>query len=132
MYNLDFGKYETILIQGGNPASQMPNSKRVVEGLKRAKNVIYFGLHVNATSELASVVIPAKSFLEKEDVKCSYGHEFIGPMPKMMDNSEAISEYEFTQKLLQKSSLEALPSEKDCIDTMVNSISDVSLPYLRH
>jgi len=130
--NVDFGKYETILIQGGNPASQMPNSKRVTEGLKRAKNVIYFGLHVNATSELANVVIPAKSFLEKEDIKCSYGHEFIGFMPKMMDNSEAISEYEFTQKLLQKSSLEALPSEKDCIDMMVDSISDASSPYPRH
>jgi anaerobic selenocysteine-containing dehydrogenase len=132
LVNVDFGKYETVIIQGGNPASQMPSSKRVIDGLKKVKNLIYFGLHVNATSELANVVLPAKSFLEKDDLKCTYGHEFIGLMPKMMENSEAISEYELTQKLLQKGGFESLPKEADCINMMLHSISDENVPYPKH
>lgn len=130
--SVDFNKYDTILIQGANPVSQMPNSKRVIEGLRGAKNIIYFGLHVNATSELANVTIPAKSFLEKDDIKCSYGHEFIGSMPKLMENNEAIGEYELTQKLLSSGGFATLPSEEEIICTMQKSISDGSLPYPKH
>lgn len=132
LVNVDFSKYETVLIQGGNPASQMPNSKRVIEGLKKVKNLIYFGLHVNDTSKLADIVIPAKSFLEKDDIKCSYGHEYIGLMPALIKNDEAVSEYELTQRLLEYCQFEPLPSQKECIQTMLDSIADNSGSYPTH
>ena len=120
---VDFGKYDVVFIQGGNPANQMPCTPKVKEGLKKAGFVVYFGLHENETSKLADLIIPAKSFLEKEDLKLSYGHEYIGYMPKIVENSEAFSEYELTQKLLDAFSFETLKEEKEYIQEIVNSNS---------
>jgi len=96
---VDFGKYDLVFIQGGNPLSQMPCSSKVNAGIDHAKCVVYFGLHENETSEKAHLIIPAKSFLEKEDLKLSYGHHFIGRMPKLVESEIGISEYALAQTL---------------------------------
>ena len=119
--NADFSKYDLVFIQGANPANQMPNSKSVRENLKNAGFVVYFGLHENETSKLADLIIPSCSFLEKEDVKLAYGHEYIGYMPKLMDVKSGISEYDLTVKLMKKFGYEDLKSEKEYIDEIVSS-----------
>ncbi len=96
---VDFGNYDFVFIQGGNPVNQMPCTPKVKDGLKKAKFVVYFGLHVNETSKMADLIIPAKTFLEKDDLKLSYGHEYVGEMPKISDTNIGISEYELCQKL---------------------------------
>jgi anaerobic selenocysteine-containing dehydrogenase len=93
---IDFASFKTIFIQGANPASQMPNSGRVIESIKKADFVIYFGLYENESSKLANLVIPAKTFLEKTDVRLSYGSEFVGLQPKLIDSDIGISEYVLT------------------------------------
>jgi len=113
---VDFGDYDFVFIQGGNPANQMPCTPKVIDGLKKAKFVVYFGLHVNETSMLADLVIPAKTFLEKEDLKLSYGQEYIGVMPKIVHSEIGISEYELCQKLGAQ-----LRSEKEYIDEIRHS-----------
>lgn len=120
---VDFGKYDLVFIQGANPANQMPCTPKVKEGLKKAAFVVYFGVHENATSRLADLVIPAKNFLEKEDVKLSYGHEYIGLMQKVLDSNEAISEYELTCKLNEQFLFEEPLSEKEYIEELVASNS---------
>jgi len=73
----NFSNFDTVLVQGGNPAASMPDSNRVKKELEDVENLIYFGLHENETSQLAKIVIPAKNFFEKEDVRLSYGHQYV-------------------------------------------------------
>ena len=110
---VNFGDYDLVFIQGGNPLSQMPCSSKVQEGLSKAKCVVYFGLHENETSAKAHLVIPAQLFLEKNDLKLSYGHPFIGRMPKLEDATFAISEYALTQRLLE--TFKHAPLEEDTV-----------------
>jgi anaerobic selenocysteine-containing dehydrogenase len=98
----DFSKFKTVFIQGSNPLSQMPDTLRVRESLSKVKNVVYFGLHENETSEAAHLVIPAKSFLYKNDVRTSYGHNGISFMPKQKDSDVGIGEYELSAYLCRE------------------------------
>ncbi len=108
-----FERFETVLVQGGNPAASMPDSTRVVQALEQVKNLIYFGLYENETSALARIVIPAKNFLEKEDLRLSYGHPYVEPMHKALESEIGISEYDFTAEMFRRLSLEGLQSEEE-------------------
>ncbi len=119
----DFSKYDLVVIQGGNPLSQMPCTPKVKKALDAVSCIVYFGLHENETSQKAHLVIPALSFLEKEDVKLSYGHEFIGKMPRCFLNKQGISEYALTQHLLKKFGYETLEDEHDILESIVASNS---------
>ncbi|AFL68838.1 molybdopterin-dependent oxidoreductase [Sulfurospirillum barnesii] len=120
---VDFGNYAMVFIQGGNPLNQMPASLSVREGIKKASCVVYFGLHENETSQKAHLVIPACSFLEKEDVKLSYGHPFVGRMPKIVESEIGISEYALTQKLLEAFGYTPLESEEAILQKVIDSNS---------
>jgi anaerobic selenocysteine-containing dehydrogenase len=123
---VDFSKYDFVFIQGANPVVQMPCSQKIRSDLKKAGFVVYFGLYENETSKLADLIIPAKTFLEKEDLKLSYGHEYIGFMPKIVDSNIGISEYELTKML----GLEDLKSEKEYIEKIVSQNSIEKDGYL--
>ena len=113
---VDFGNYDLVFIQGGNPANQMPCTPKVKEGLEKARFVVYFGLHENETSKMADLIIPAKTFLEKDDMKLAYGHEYIGLMPKVYESKIGISEYDLCKKLGYD-----LKSEQEYLDEMLQS-----------
>ncbi|MFA6195070.1 MAG: molybdopterin-dependent oxidoreductase [Sulfurimonas sp.] len=97
--NTEFSNYKTVFIQGANPLSQMPNSLRVKESLSQVANVVYFGLYENETSEIADLVLPAKSFLHKNDIRTSYSHNAMMPMEKVAEVNYGISEYDLTAYL---------------------------------
>ncbi|MEN8304266.1 MAG: molybdopterin-dependent oxidoreductase, partial [Campylobacterota bacterium] len=97
--NTEFSNYKTVFIQGANPLSQMPDSLRVKESISRVDNLVYFGLYENETSELADLIIPAKSFLYKDDVRTSYSHNAMMNMGKVRDNESGISEYDLSAYL---------------------------------
>jgi anaerobic selenocysteine-containing dehydrogenase len=90
----------------------MPCRNRVVEELKKVKNLIYFGLYENETSKLADIIIPAKNFLEKDDVRLSYGHYYVQKMNKAYDSDIGINEYDFTAQILKRLNLEPLEEEE--------------------
>lgn len=121
MPEVDFENFDISFIQGGNPATQLPCAIKVKEGLEQSGFVVYFGLHENETSKMANLVIPAKDFLEKEDLRLSYGHEYIGLMPKIFDNDLCISEYELCSFLTDAFKYEKLKSEKEYIDEIFHS-----------
>ncbi len=93
---VDFSKYKTVFVQGTNPLAQMPSSLRVEEGFKKAEFSIYFGLYENETSAHADLVIPAQSFLEKNDIRSSYGDFSCEMMPKLQEPLWGISEYDLS------------------------------------
>ncbi|MEA3418951.1 MAG: molybdopterin-dependent oxidoreductase [Campylobacterota bacterium] len=112
----EFSSFDTILVQGGNPAESLPDSNRVIEELESVENLIYFGLYENETSKRAKIVIPAKNFFEKEDVRLSYGHHDVRRMNRVIDSEIGISEYTFAQKMLERLGLEGLKEEQYYID----------------
>ena len=119
--NVDFSQYEVVVVQGANPATQMPNSELVRQRLARVPHLVYMGLHENSTSALAELVLPAKSFLEKEDVKVSYGHGFVGKMPQLVWCEQGWSEYGLTKALHEAFGFEGLKTEREYIEAFVAS-----------
>ncbi len=130
--NTPFGNFETVLIQGGNPVASMPNSNRVIEELKKTKTIIYYGLYENETSAMADIVIPAKNFFEKEDIRLSYGHQYVNPMRKVHECDYGISEYNFTNTLLQKFGFEPLEREEHYLNLWLDQCTKIDDDYYLH
>ena len=97
--NTAFDKFKTVFIQGANPLSQMPDTLRVKESISKVENLVYFGLYENETSEVADLIIPAKSFLHKNDIRTSYSHNAMMDMPKVSESDIGVSEYDLALKL---------------------------------
>ncbi len=121
MPTVDFSEFKTVFIQGSNPSIQLPNSDKVCEQLSKTDFIIYFGLYENETSKMANLVLPAKTFLEKEDIRFSYGSEYIAKMPKIVENNFGISEYELTQYLNREFGYDKLKSEREYVEEILNS-----------
>lgn len=109
--NTEFKNYKTVFIQGSNPLSQMPDSLRVKKSIKEVENLVYFGLYENETSEAADLVIPAKNFLNKEDIRTSYSHHGIMFMPKVSESEFGISEYDLSAYMCKEFNIELQTEE---------------------
>ena len=114
-----FDAFKTVFIQGANPVAQMPDSLRVKNALQKSENVIYFGLYENETSEIADLVIPAKSFLEKNDIRTSYSHNALLVMHQQIESKIGISEYELASYLCNAFDI-ALQSESEYLQHYKN------------
>jgi len=125
-----FSDFDTVLVQGGNPAASMPDSNRVKKELEGVENLIYFGLHENETSKLAKIVIPAKNFFEKKDVRLSYGHQYVEKMNKVIDSDIGISEYDFTKYLFDVFGFEGLQEESYYIDAWMSQCEEEGEHYV--
>jgi len=125
-----FSEFDTVLVQGGNPAESMPDSTRVCEELEKVENLIYFGLYENETSKRAKIVIPAKSFFEKEDVRLSYGHQYVEKMNRVLNSPIGISEYDFTKYLFDAFDLAELESEQYYIDAWLTQCKKQGDQYI--
>lgn len=118
---VDFSKYNCVFIQGANPLAQMPNSEGVKHSFERAGFRIYFGLYENETSLASDLVIPAKTFLEKNDFRSSYGDYTLQEMRKIDERNVGISEYEITKKLCEAFGI-AFEEEEYYLDFFRNQI----------
>jgi len=73
--NLEKGEFKFVYVYGMNPAETLPNQAAVRNGLKR--NDVFIVVHETSwteTAQKADLVLPAQTFLEKEDVVVSYSH----------------------------------------------------------
>ncbi len=128
--NLPFHKYELVFIQGANPASQLPDTARVLDSLSKAGAIVYFGLYENETSQLADLVIPAKSFLGKEDIRASYGSDYLQYAPMLRMEEAGIGEYELAAQLCGEFGV-AIESEEGCIEQIMASSEPAEPGYFR-
>ena len=119
-----FSDFDTVLVQGGNPAESMPDSTRVCQELEGVENLIYFGLYENETSKRAKIVIPAKNFFEKEDVRLSYGHQYVQKMNQIVQSNIGMTEYDFTKYLFNAFNLEGLQREENYIDVWLKQCEE--------
>lgn len=124
--SVNFADYEVVFIQGANPVISAPNTQRVIEGLKKSF-VVYFGTTFNDTCEYADLIIPSTMFLEKEDVRISYGHEYKAVSNKVREKTtQSITEYELAQYLCNAFNLPALKEEQSVLEYYKNTIPERS------
>jgi anaerobic selenocysteine-containing dehydrogenase len=62
-----------LMVTGGNPAVTLPDTNRIREAMKALEFVVVADLFMTETAELADIVLPACSFLEKSGVGYVYG-----------------------------------------------------------
>jgi anaerobic selenocysteine-containing dehydrogenase len=99
----EFSNFDIVFVQGANIVNQMPDTKRVKNELGNVETLVYFGLYENETSAIADLVIPAKNFLQKNDIRLSYSSDDFIKM-NILDqdgaiNNNTISEYNLTKTL---------------------------------
>lgn len=101
---LQKNQVDTLVILGGNPVYDAPADAALSEHIKKAKHVIYLGLHENETSQLASAHIPQAHALEAWGDLCatdgtvSIVQPLIAPLYKGWSDIELISFWARTQK----------------------------------
>ncbi|MBW2609501.1 MAG: molybdopterin-dependent oxidoreductase [Deltaproteobacteria bacterium] len=62
-----------LICTGGNPALTLPDSERIKEAMRALDFMVVSELFMTETAELADIVLPACSFLEKSGVGYVYG-----------------------------------------------------------
>jgi len=64
---------KALIVTGGNPALTLPESERVQQAMKKLDFMVVVDLFMTETAELADIVLPACSFVEKSGVGYVYG-----------------------------------------------------------
>ncbi len=74
---LEEGRFKLVFIYNTNPAQTLPNSSAVRRGLSRDDVfVVLHDTHWTETAEYSDLILPAATYLEKEDVVFSYSHRY--------------------------------------------------------
>jgi len=125
-----FSDFNTVFIQGANPLSQMPDTLRVQKEIDSVENIVYFGTQENESSQKANLIIPAKNFLCKDDIRVSYSHPKISIMEKVKDSDYGISEYDLSAYLCKEFGIE-LKCEEEYLEHFKSfeSREIESIPY---
>lgn len=109
---------EMIYISAGNPVSQCPDSDLVFRELQK-RFVVVVDMFLTATAQAANIILPAASFLEKEDVFVpNMWHDYIGVSEKVIENiGESKSEVEIINQLAKRLDLDfPIKSEKEWVE----------------
>jgi len=64
---------KAMIVNGGNPALTLPDTKRVQKAMKKLDFMVVMDLFMTDTAKLADMVLPACSFMEKSGVGYVYG-----------------------------------------------------------
>ncbi len=96
-----------IWINGTNPVASCPNSHKVVQALKSLDFVVVVDHFMTDTADLAHIFLPTTTFLEEEDILVSWGHNWIGPVNKVIEPlGETRSDLRIVQELALRLGLE--------------------------
>ena len=89
-------KFKSLLVWNPHPAASAPNQKQLQDALRRED--LFTGVidcFQTDTADYADIVLPAASFLEFDDLTCSYFHLIMGaqakasePMGESLPNQE--------------------------------------------
>ena len=64
---------KSMIVTGGNPVLTFPESNKITEALEKLDFLVVMDLFMTETAELADIVLPACSFLEKSGIAYDYG-----------------------------------------------------------
>ncbi len=97
---------KTMIVSGSNPLRSWPNSKKVKEAFGKLDFLVVMDLFMTETTQLAHIVLPAASFLERNDI-CSdfyngFGLPYLMLRQKIIDVGECWSDMTFWLELAQR------------------------------
>jgi anaerobic selenocysteine-containing dehydrogenase len=113
---LEQGTFTFVYIHNMNPAQTLPNVTAVRRGFERDDVfVVVHDTHWTETARRANVVLPACTFLEKEDVVIPWGHRYVRKSTQVLDPlGESKSEMWVMTSLAQKLHLNTTWVCEDC------------------
>lgn len=80
------GEFKFIYVNGMNPAMTLPNLHAFRAGLSRPDVfVVVHETHWTKTARYADVVLPAPTYLEKEDLVIPWSHNYVRYSPKVVE-----------------------------------------------
>jgi anaerobic selenocysteine-containing dehydrogenase/GMP synthase-like glutamine amidotransferase len=92
-----------IVVSASNPVCMAPDSASVAEALRRTETVVYTGHFLDDTADCASIILPATTFLEEDDVAAGYGHNYVGGVNRAIRPlGECRSEFDVFQDLARR------------------------------
>ena len=80
IFNMKDPPLRAAYINGGNPATQCPNSKKVAEALRSIDFVTVVDSFMTDTAECADLFLPCAMFLEERDVRPASWNPYVGPV----------------------------------------------------
>jgi len=105
--HLERCEFKFVYIYNMNPAETLPNQKAVRRGLTRKDVfVVVHDTHWTETAKLANLVLPAPTFLEKEDLVISYSHGYVRKSQRVIQPlGESKSELWIATKMAERLNL---------------------------
>jgi len=84
--HVERGEFKFIFIYNMNPALTIPNQRAFRKGLLRDDVfVVVYDTHWTETANYADVVLPAPTYLEKNDLVISYSHRYVRISKKIIE-----------------------------------------------
>ena len=102
------GEFKFVYVVGMNPVMTLPDSHKMINGFKRDDCfLVVHDTHLTETANLADVVLPATTYLEKNDVIVSDCHPFIRLAMKAIEPlAESRDEYPLMLELARRMSVD--------------------------
>ncbi|MDR2124608.1 MAG: molybdopterin-dependent oxidoreductase [Desulfovibrio sp.] len=115
-----------IVVTASNPVCMAPDSACVAEAFRRTESVVYIGHFLDDTADCASIILPATTFLEEEDVAAGYGHNYAGGVNRAIRPlGECRSEFDIFQDLARR-----FPFASDYCRPLEERLHDICAPLL--
>ena len=74
-----------MVVNGGNPVNQSPNSTLVAQALRGLDCLVVVDSFLTDTTDYAHYFLPTTTFLEEEDALVSWGHNILGGVNRVID-----------------------------------------------
>ncbi|MEI4472197.1 molybdopterin-dependent oxidoreductase [Frigidibacter sp. MR17.24] len=122
-----------VMVNGGNPVNQSPNSDLVARGLAAVGFTVVMDTVLTDTCDHADVFLPSTTFFEEEDVLVSWGHNLIGGVnPVIAPPGEARSDLRMYQDLARRLGLAGMEgSPRDWLGRILAPMEAAGLPVDR-
>jgi anaerobic selenocysteine-containing dehydrogenase len=98
------GRFKFVYVHLMNPALTLPHAQAFRDGLQREDVfVVVHESHWTRTAECADIVLPAPTFLEKEDLVIPWSHNYVQVSPQVVPRlTDSCSEVEVMQALARR------------------------------
>ncbi|MBI4284391.1 MAG: molybdopterin-dependent oxidoreductase [Chloroflexi bacterium] len=97
---------KAMIVDGTNPLRTWPDSRKVGEAFRKLDFLVVIDLFLNETAELADIVLPAASCLERVDLCSDFyssaGLPYVMARKKVLQSGECRSDMEFWLALAKK------------------------------
>jgi predicted molibdopterin-dependent oxidoreductase YjgC len=100
MHEAYAGNIKAMMIMGENPALSDPNISKVIEALKNLEFLVVQDLFISETGKYADVILPAKSYAEKEGTFTNTERRIQMVRPALRHIGERRADWEIINELL--------------------------------